>query len=168
MAVTILSNALFMDAILPFLLIFAVVFAILQKTKVLGEDKKAIDAVVAFVVGLITIAFGNATNMITNLIPFLGVSIVVILIFLMLWGFVWTGKEPFEVPKGVRWAFGIAIAIAVFVAVLVVTGNWDWFIGLFTGTTSSDFVGNIVLIAVVIIAVAVVIGFGGKKEEKKS
>jgi hypothetical protein len=37
---TLLSHPLFIEAILPFLLIFAVVFAVLQKSRILGEGKK--------------------------------------------------------------------------------------------------------------------------------
>ena len=56
---TILSSQLFVEVILPFLLVFAVVFAILQKTKILGEGKKQIDAIVSLVIGLIVIAFSQ-------------------------------------------------------------------------------------------------------------
>ena len=53
-----------MEVLLPFLLVFTVVFAILQKTSILGKGKKQIDAIVSLVVGLIVVAFGYATNVI--------------------------------------------------------------------------------------------------------
>ena len=40
------------DIMLPFLLIFTVIFAILQKTKILGAGKKQFNAVIALVVAL--------------------------------------------------------------------------------------------------------------------
>jgi hypothetical protein len=52
------------DVVLPFLLVFAVVFAILEKTKVFGMDKiegieyskKNINAIIAFVIGFLVVA----------------------------------------------------------------------------------------------------------------
>lgn len=43
------------DVMLPFLLIFVIIFAVLQKTKILGEGKKNLNVVVALVVGLLVI-----------------------------------------------------------------------------------------------------------------
>ncbi|MBI2654122.1 hypothetical protein HYX02_04900 [Candidatus Woesearchaeota archaeon] len=43
------------DVMLPFLLIFVIVYAILTKTKILGEDKKNLNAVVAIVVALLVV-----------------------------------------------------------------------------------------------------------------
>ena len=81
---TILSSDLFVNAVLPFLLVFVVIFAILQKSKILGDEKKQIDAIVALVIGLIVISFGYATGVIVSLIPFLAVSAIIILVFLLL------------------------------------------------------------------------------------
>ena len=43
------------DVMLPFLLIFVIVYAILQKTKILGEGKKNLNAVVAIVMGALVV-----------------------------------------------------------------------------------------------------------------
>ncbi|GAG35226.1 unnamed protein product, partial [marine sediment metagenome] len=43
------------DVLLPFLLIFVVMFAILQKTRILGEDKKRFNMVIALVIGLMVV-----------------------------------------------------------------------------------------------------------------
>ena len=164
---TILSSPIFVNAILPFVLVFTVVFAVLQKTQVLGKEKRQIDALVALAVGLITIAFGNATNMIVNLIPFLAVSLIIILVFLVLWGFAFHGTE-FKVPSGVRLTFGIVIAIALIIAVLVVTGQWDWVLSQVNlGGSSGETLSSVLLIVVVIVVVGVVIGLSGGKSEKK-
>lgn len=51
-----LENAGILDVILPFILVFTIVFAVLQKTKILGEDngkpRKNFNAVIALVMGL--------------------------------------------------------------------------------------------------------------------
>ena len=41
-----------MDVLLPFLLIFTIVFAILQKTKIMGKERKNYNVVIALVVAL--------------------------------------------------------------------------------------------------------------------
>ena len=43
------------DVLLPFLLIFSIIFAILEKTKILGESKTNINVVVSVVIGLLLI-----------------------------------------------------------------------------------------------------------------
>lgn len=43
------------DALLPFLLIFTIVFAVLQKTRILGEGKKNFNVIVSLVLALTTV-----------------------------------------------------------------------------------------------------------------
>lgn len=156
---TVFSNPLFMDYILPFILVFTVVFAILQKSGILGKEKKQIDAIVALVVGLIVISFGKATGIIVNLMPVLAVALVVILVFLILFGSLFAGE--LSLNKGLKITGGILAAIVVLVAVLYNTGAWSWLVDLFTGE-GSEMATNLIFIALVIAAVAVVIGFSGK------
>ena len=49
------------DILLPFLLIFAIVFAILEMTKIFGADKKNINVIVSLVMGL-SIIFPHLTG----------------------------------------------------------------------------------------------------------
>src|SRR3989344_5302985 len=102
----ILLNPFVTNVILPFVLVFVVIFAILQKSKILGEGKRQIDALVALVIGLIVISFGFATGIIVSLVPFLAVAVVIILIFMILYGMVYKEGE-FEMGKGLRRTFGI-------------------------------------------------------------
>lgn len=44
-----------MDILLPFILVFTIVFAILQKSEILGKDKKNFNVVIALVLGLLFI-----------------------------------------------------------------------------------------------------------------
>lgn len=164
MAPTIFQSPFFINIVLPFLLIFTIVYAILQKSEVLGKDKKQIDAIVGLVIGLIVVSFGNVTGYIINLMPFLAVSLVVIVVFMILFGSVHAG--PLELNKGVKVAFGIISAIAVVIAVLVVTGSWDYILKLFGGgVTASSLATNVIFIVLIIGAIAVVIGFSGKSEK---
>ncbi len=154
--------------IYPFLLIFTLVFAILQKSKILGEDKKQIDALISLSIALIVIAFSWATNIIVNLMPFLAVSIVILLVFMVLYGFVASGKEGFEISGKLKVGIGVLAFIAVVIAVLIVTGQWErvyhsLFIEYGSGT---NVLTNLILLVIVIGAiVAVVFPFGKTKKD---
>lgn len=156
MVETLLSTPLVREALLPFLLIFAVTFAILQKTKILGEEKKQIDAIVALVIGLIVITFGFATNLITSLIPFLAISMVAILIFLILYGMVFQGTDTLSVHKGIRITVGILAALGLLIVLLVSTGAWGYLYDRFLqGDASSALVTNFIFIVVIVAAVLI-------------
>lgn len=151
------------QTVLAFLLVFTIVFAILQKSEILGKGKKQIDALVALAVGLIVISFGYAQDFITRLIPFLGVSLVVILVFMILLGAFFKEGE-FGLGKGVQIALGILIVIALVIAILFITDSWGSISDFFS--RSSSFVTNLIFIIVIVAAVAVALGFSGKKEGK--
>lgn len=168
MALTILSHPLMVEVILPFLLIFTLVFAILQKTKILGDGKKQIDALVALSVGLIVVSFGAATGIIISLIPFLAIAAVIILIFLLLYGMTFKPGD-FDAPRGVKITIGVLVAIGVVVAVMVATGSWSYVIDtLNTGGGENGLLNVSNLIFVVILVLVVVMAMvGGDKGEKK-
>ncbi len=161
---TILQSDLVVYIILPFLLIFTIVFAVLQKSKILGEGKKQIDAIVALVVGLIVISFANYVGIIVNLLPILAVGLVVLLVFFLLWGFFYP-QGDFKIPKQVQYTGGGLAAIVVLIAVLYFTPAWGWLRGAFTG--NSSLITNIIVIVIVIAAIVVVLMGGGKEKKKE-
>jgi len=74
----------FIWEIIPaFLLIFVLIFAILQKSKILGSDKKQIDALIALAIALIFITVPVTRGIVVNLMPWLAVGVTVILVFLI-------------------------------------------------------------------------------------
>lgn len=166
MAETILSSPLIAEAVLPFILVFTIVFAILQKSAILGKDKKQIDAMVGLVVGLITITFARAVGIINQLLPFLAVAIVMILVFLILVALVHKGDKDFELHKGFRWTIVVLSFIAVVIAGLVFTGAWDYLASKFS-EPGSNLVTNIVFIAIIIGGFLIVFFGDGKGKEGK-
>lgn len=169
MVETILTGSFVQELVLPFLLVFAVVFAVLQKSKIFGEGKKQIDAIIALVVGLIVVSFANAVDIISSLMPFLAVGLVVILVFMILWGLVFK-EGGFEIGDRLKWTFGVIIAIAVVIAVLYATGRWDDLANILSGIgTTKEWISNIVIIVIVIGAIVAVVlgGKSGSEEEKK-
>lgn len=161
---TVLSHPVFVEVVLPFLLVFTVVFAILQKTKVLGEGKKQIDAIVALVVGLIVISFGFATGIIVSLVPILAVGVVVILVFMLLYGMVYK-EGDFDLHKGVKITIGAIAAVVVVIAVLVSTGGLNYLIEVFWYSgEGSGLLTNVVFIVVIIAAFLAVVLWNPKKD----
>ncbi len=165
---TILSSDFAVRIIYPFLLVFTLVFAILQKSKILGEDKRQIDALVALAVALIVVAFSWATNIIAGLMPFLAVSVVILLVFMILYGFVASDmKEGLKLPKQLQYGIGILAGLALIIAVIVATGQWDKvYNALFGGGSFTNLASNILMIAIIIGALAVVI-FGARKKKSE-
>ncbi|HUW44102.1 MAG TPA: hypothetical protein VMV95_04040 [Bacillota bacterium] len=165
---TILQHWIFTRFALPFLLIFFIVFGILEKTKLFGADKKQLNALIAFVIGLIVIGAASPTLMISNLILFLTVGIVVLFVALLLWGFV-TGEEglKFEkMPKMLKLLIGVVIIVAVIIALLWVLGVEGTIFGtifsfLFKNDWSSGFWTNAAFVVVIIIALVLILKKSG-------
>lgn len=158
----VLENPFLTEVVLPFVLVFVLMFAILQKTKVLGEGKNQIDAIVALVLGLILIVTPGPRDMIVGILPWLAVGVAVILTFMILYGFVAGDMSGNKVPKGIKITFGVLSAIFVTVVVVVVTGLWNKLTGTFSGSSGSPLLMNISFIGI-IIGVVVVALVGGKK-----
>ncbi len=166
MVETILSSAIFSNIILPFLLVFTLLFAILEKTKILGDGKKQINAITSLVIGLIVISYSYAVGVISKLMPFLAVSAVVILVFMILMGFV-TGSG--ELKPGLKITFGILVGLGLIIAVLWATGTLGYvYSNLFTGSSAGSIWTNVLFIALIGGAIALVLstskggGGGGK------
>ena len=142
------------DVLLPFLLFFTIIFAILQKTQILGRDKSNFNVVIALVMSL-TVVIPHSTgsypmnydpiNIINAFLPgisLLIVAIVMLFILIGLWGgeAKWIGGSP-----------SAMIAILAVVAVVWIFGaaaqwwnGWGWFNNFF----GSDTVSLIVIILV--------------------
>ena len=79
------------DFILPFLLVFTIVFAILEKTYIFGkttngESKRNINAIVALILGLVIINQFEIIQSLNNFLPKISFFIIVSLMILILFG----------------------------------------------------------------------------------
>jgi hypothetical protein len=168
MVETLFTSALFSGAILPFVLIFVLVFAILEKAKILGTDKHNINALIALAIGLIFISVGYAVDLVNQIVPIVGVALAAILIFLLIWGSVSKHDTPLDVGDNVRKAFmWIAFAV-VGIALIYYTGFWAYLRTNYISGNFSDWIPTILLIVIVIVAVrAVLSGSSSGSEAKK-
>lgn len=163
MADTIFQHPLVTDFLLPFLLMFFIVFAILEKTKVLG-DKKQISALVAFVIGLIFISAFSPKIVVEHIVLFLAVGIVIIFAGMLLFSFGIGGGDKIEFAKGYKWVLGIAIVLGLIIVVLWSTGFGDSLINFFFGNDwSGSFWTNVLFILIIAGALAVALGSKSNK-----
>jgi hypothetical protein len=70
---------------LPFLMIFALIFGILSKTKLLG-DNKGVQATIALAAGLLALQFDYVTNFYATIFPYAGIGLSILLVALILMG----------------------------------------------------------------------------------
>lgn len=165
---TILTSFFAVRIVYPFLLVFTLIFAILQKSKILGDDKRQVDALIALSIALIVVAFSWSTDIIINLMPFLAVSLVILLVFMLLYGFVASGDDGLKLSKNVQKSLLGLIVIAVVFAVLVTTGQWERiYYSLFIDFAGSSVLTNVVLLALIAGAIYVVV-FTGRGEKNSS
>ncbi len=84
-----------MDALLPFLLIFTIVFAILQKTEILGEGRKNFNVILALIMGLAVVIphvtgryppGGDIVLIINQALPQVSIVIVAIIMLMIMIG----------------------------------------------------------------------------------
>ena len=167
---TFFENPIFINFILPFLLVGTLLYAVLEKTKILGEDKKQINAIVSFIIAFIFVGSLSLTGILNKLTLFLTISVVVIFIALVLWGFVSKegDKFPFMESKGFKMAVFIVIIVAVTIAVLVITGFEFRTVtdGLFRQEWSGAFWTN--ALYVVVIAAVIALILAGKSAKSGS
>ena len=157
--VTFLSNWIVAKFILPFLLIFFILFAILEKTKILGDRTHQLNVFVSLVVGLIFVGVVFPKEVVGNLILFLTVAMIVVFVTLLLWGFV-SGRT--EVEGWVKKLAGIVLIIAVVIAIFWAVGLRVEFLNnlidfLFYSSWSGTFWTNVVFVGAVAIAIAIVL-----------
>lgn len=138
------------DFILPFLLVFALVFGILSSTRFMGQNK-AVYIIIAVVVGLMSLRYQYfLSTFLSELFPRLGIGLAVLLVTLILVGLFIAEDETRY------WGYGLAV-IGVIIAIAVVYQSFS-VSGFLFGGYESDIIGYIVLailIAAVIIAVAI-------------
>ncbi|MEK6886465.1 MAG: hypothetical protein AABW88_01405 [Nanoarchaeota archaeon] len=94
--VTVLSQAIidiyntgFFDYFLPFMVSFALIYGLMQKTMILGKDKNNLNAIFAVVVSLIIMSFAAEVNYTTYLskLVFIMVKIFMLMVVLGLLGY---------------------------------------------------------------------------------
>jgi len=157
-----LSSPIFTEFIFPFLLVFVLLFAILQKTKILGDSNKT-SLLISLVIGLIFVSFSKAVGITIQLMAVMAVVAVIFLVFLILYGMVATTDQGLSIPNPLKITFGILVAIILLVSVLIFTDSWNTILDFLKGDTGKTVLLNAVFIIIIIVAIAVVLRTGSGK-----
>ncbi len=104
------GNGVF-EFLLPFLLIFTLAFAILEKTKILGEDKKNINAVIALIMGLLMVTQFEIVQTMNNFLPKISLFLVIAVMFLVMVSLFGANLE--HGFSGIFWALGPSLGFEV-------------------------------------------------------
>ena len=161
----ILGSEFFTQVILPFVLVFTLIFAILEKSKILGDGKRQINSIVSLAMALILIGVPLARGVITDIVPVISVVAVVILVFLLLYGFV-GGTERGLLNRPLQIVVGGIAAIVIIVTLMISTGVLPKIVDFVKGNPSSSQLLQTLFFLVVIVISFVVMLSGGKSDKK--
>ena len=152
------------DVVLPFILVFTIVFAILEKTKVLGTEdiegrkytKKNLNAIASFVMAFLVVASSQLVEIITTVSSQAVVVLFLSVLFLLLVGSFYKEGEPVFLEGGWKIVFMIIVFIAIigiFLGAIKTSDGRTWLerLGDFTGTGGDELAGSLILLALIVL-----------------
>jgi len=163
------------DVVLPFLLVFTIVFAILEKTKVFGVDeadgkkytKKNLNSIAAFVMAFLVVASSELVEIITKVSSNVVVLLLLVVLFLLLVGaFYAEGDKSVFLTGGWKTLFMVIVFLGIGIIFL---DALDFLEDLkdFFGGGRNEVAGSIILLAIVVFFVAWVVREPSHKLEHK-
>lgn len=166
-----LQNIGVADVLLPFILVFTIIFAILQKTKILGEKGKRYNVMIALVIGLAVViphalspSPYDVVSIMNRAFPSVSIFIVAILALFLLIG-MWSSKELKWGSSARGWI--TLISAIIIIAIFTHAAGWwgggylpDWLYFL-------NDPGTIAMIVIILVFIIVIMYITGEEEEKK-
>jgi magnesium-transporting ATPase (P-type) len=149
------------DVVLPFLLVFTLVYAILEKTKVLGMEevegkkytRKNLNAIIAFVIALLVIASTKLVATINQILANTVLLLILAVFFLLLVGSFFKSEGEVFLKGGWNLTFMIIMFIGILLIFFHALGwlqkVWDYL----SSNLSSQVVGGLILVVIIIIAI---------------
>lgn len=163
------------DVLLPFLLVFTIMFAILEKTKILGTEKiegkeitkKNLNAMVSFVIAFLVVASTKLVAIINETLANITLLLILAVSFLLLVG-VFFGSKEFTLDSYPGWTkFFMVLMFIGIVAIFLNALDWlNPFLSFFT-EWDAQWTAVFILLLVVILAVWLIIREPKSKPEPK-
>ncbi len=168
------------DVILPFLLIFTIVFAILEKTKILGMEKlsdgttitkKNLNSMVALVVAFLVIASTKLVAVINEVMANVVLLLILAISFLMLVG-VFFGDKEFTLEQFPGWMkFFMVLMFLGIVVIFLNALDWLKYIFALFQYWDAEWAASIIFLLIILGFMWYVVMYdpssGRKKENKK-
>ncbi|MBU0629102.1 MAG: hypothetical protein KKC75_07980 [Nanoarchaeota archaeon] len=147
------------DVVLPFLLVFTIVFAILEKTRVFGMEtidgkqytKKNLNSITAFVLAFFVIASSKLVEIITTVSSYTVILLLLSILFLLLVGSFMKEGEGGFLTGNWNYFFMIIMFIGIALIFIYALGWWDTLWAFFQFQTGGEVVGSIILIAIIVL-----------------
>ena len=156
--------------ILPFILVFTIMYALLERTRVLGVEKvgkdreeypkKNLNAMVAFVAGFLVIVSSKLVAIINQTLGQVVLVVIVMVLFLLLAGSFHAESEKAFFIENKTWkAFLIIVSFlaVVFIFLEAIPGPGkepsflEWFFKYISGHWNTNWVGALILIILIIL-----------------
>ena len=164
------------DVVLPFLLVFTVVFALLERTKVFGIEKidgkeytkKNLNSAAAFVISFLVVASADLVQVITKVSSKFVVILFLIILFLLLVGSFFK-EEPhafFLEQGGWRTTFMLIVFVGLAFIFLDALNLLEPIFEFMKGTNQGELVGSAVLLIVIVMFIAYITHDKSSKEVK--
>lgn len=181
-AVNFLKEFGLFDVVLPFLLVFTIVFAILEKTRILGttntkekDPKKSLDGMVAFVIAMLVVATNKIVTAINSALPNVVFLVIISVSFLLLVSvFLGTGELDFNKQFG-GWTVGFMIVLLILIVLIFLNSltlnngdSWlEYGAKYFYNNISGPIVTSLIFLAIAVAAIFFVVGGknGGGKDK---
>ena len=163
------------QVLLVFLLVFVIVYAILQKSRILGESKKNLNTIVALIVGLLVVIphvtgrfppNADPVLIIGDALPSISIVLVAIIFLLILIGVF--GQE--QVFLGVAMPGWIAF-ISFAIIIIIFGGSAGWWSGYFGQTIEQFFGTESIAVVIMLLVFGIVIAWvtsDSKEREDRS
>ncbi|HIH31931.1 TPA: hypothetical protein HA235_04440 [Candidatus Woesearchaeota archaeon] len=148
------------DVVLPFLLVFTIVFSLMEKTKVLGTEKgkddkeytrKNMNAMVAFVTAFLVVASAQLVAVINKTLSQIFILLLLIVCFLMLAGsFHQQTKEGFFLTGTYKNIFMVIVFVSIIAIFLNALGWLDVIYNYLKDNWNTSYVAAVILMIAII------------------
>jgi len=147
------------DVVLPFLLVFTIVFAILEKTRVFGTEtidgkqysKKNLNAVTAFVIAFFVVASSKLVEILTTVSSYTVVLLMLSVLFLLLVGSFMKEGEGGFLTGNWNYFFMLLMFVGIVLIFIYALGWWDVMWDFFRFETGGEVVGSIILLVIIVL-----------------
>jgi len=149
------------EIVLPFLLVFTLIFAFLEKTKILGLEvlkdsagkehsftRKNLNSMVAFTTAFFVIASSQIVRIISDLMANMVILIVLGVSYMLATGIFHTGPEEYKVSTWEKTTFSIVSLIGVFLILFNSLGWLDIIYGFIKGSWYNANIASVLMILV--------------------
>ena len=150
------EQAGFFSYLLPFLLIFTLVYSILMKVKIF-EDNKTVNGIIALVVGFMALQFDFVSVFFSEVFPRMGVGLAILLVLIIFAGLFF---DP-----GTKWVSLSFFIVAVIIAGYILIGT-SKSLGLTFGAGFKTLLPEFLPYIIIVIFIIAIVSAGRDKSNK--